>query len=93
MAMPNPYIENKTIAMLDKAYLTKKRGSTYTACEEINFQWSISEVNEFIGLWNSGTSIVGLSQRFSRTQNDVAILILDLRLNGRIEVRERGLWG
>lgn len=72
--MPEP-MNPVTVTKLEKAYCKRKRGETYTACENVDFQWSLKEVNEFINLWQSGVSLVGLSQRFVRSETDIAVLI------------------
>lgn len=92
MSMVAP-VNPATITKLEKAYMPRKRGETYTALEDVDFQWSRYEITEFINLWNAGVSLTGLSHRFRRSQTDIAVLILDLRLKGRIEPRERGLNG
>ncbi|MCO7177040.1 hypothetical protein ACFP7A_01335 [Sporolactobacillus kofuensis] len=80
---------------IEAAWLKNKRDETYTALDDgiINFQWSKSEVNEFIKMWNDGASIMRLSGHFHRPQKDLGILIMDLSLKRRIEPREKGLWG
>jgi hypothetical protein len=92
MAMAEPF-NNATESRLVKQWMPRKRGETYIACESVDFQWSNDEVTKFINLWNSGASLMRLSQTFRRTQTDIAVLILDLRLKGRIEPRKRGLMG
>jgi hypothetical protein len=92
MAMAEPF-NNMTESRLIKQWMPRERGETYIAGEGFDFQWSKNEVTEFIKLWNSGASLMRLSQTFRRTQNDIAVLILDLRSKGRIEPRNRGLMG
>jgi hypothetical protein len=92
MAMAEPF-NYKTAAKLEKQWMPRKRGETYIACESVDFQWSIDEVAKFIKIWKSGASLMRLSQTFRRTQTDIAVLILDLRLKGKIEPREKGLLG
>jgi hypothetical protein len=92
MAMAEPF-NNITESRLIKQWMPRERGETYIAGEGFDFQWSKNEVTEFIKLWNSGASLMRLSQTFIRTQNDIAVLILDLRSKGKIEPREKGMWG
>jgi hypothetical protein len=91
MAMAEPF-NNVTEARLIKQWMPRERGETYIAGEGFDFQWSNNEVREFINLWISGASLMRLSQTFRRTQNDIAVLILDLRSKGKIEPRDEGLW-
>lgn len=92
MAMAEP-LNTTTATKLEKRYMIRKFGTTYTALENIDFQWSLPDVNEFINLWNSGASIMRLSGHFKRRQTDIAVLIMDLAEKGKIKARERGLWG
>lgn len=82
--------EQQTIGRI-QAHWKRRYGETYVALEEVNFMWSTHEVNDFIRLWEADVSLRGLQKRFRRSQNDIAVLILDLAQNGRIKPRAKGL--
>jgi hypothetical protein len=91
MEMAQPF-NNITESRLIKQWMPRKRGETYIAGEQFDYQWSKDEVIEFIQMWNYGASVMWLQHHFKRTQNDIAVLILDLRSKGKIEPRDEGLW-
>lgn len=72
---------------------TKHRRSIYTALEEVDFHWGLDEVQEFDEMWGSGIPIEWIASNFGRSEEEVAILVLDRRMKGHIEPREGGLLG
>ncbi|WP_028982862.1 hypothetical protein [Sporolactobacillus terrae] len=94
MAMPEPP-SDITVACLEKRYMKRQRGETYTALDNgiVDFMWSKAEVKKFIQLWKDGASLMWLSAHFHRPQKDIGVLIMDLRLRNKIKQREGGLLG
>lgn len=72
---------------------TQSRRSIYTALEDLDFHWSVQEVEEFDEMWRMGIPIDWIAANFGRTEEEVAILVLDRRLKGYIEPRAGGLHG
>lgn len=62
------------------------RETLYIACEEVNFIWTISEVQEFDRLWREEliVDVRELSKRLERPLHDVAFLIWDRANSGYI---------
>lgn len=85
--------ENRTVTSLEIAYLTERRKKTYIACEELNFLWCETEVNELIEMWKKGKSGQEIAEYFDREPDEVALLIFDLSRNRKIKPRKRGLMG
>lgn len=89
----SPQQQKSTVTNLEKAYLIYDADQSYTCCEMINFMWTKSEVREFVRLWQDGVSLETLCETLRRSENDVAMLVMDQRIKGRIKPRKRGLWG
>jgi hypothetical protein len=79
--------------LLEKRYMTKERSLIYIACEELDFVWDEHDLIRFIAEWQNGTSIFELENIFKRSQNEIAILILDLGSKGAISERSGGIFG
>ncbi|WLR44523.1 hypothetical protein LC087_19340 (plasmid) [Bacillus carboniphilus] len=73
----------------------KKKRSIYTVLDGfywIDFHWDLKEVQEFDKLWQTGieqkvssqTLILQLAAHFDRSQEEVALLVMDRALKGRI---------
>jgi hypothetical protein len=86
-------IEESAIYGIHKRYLKKERNNTYIALEELDFTWSMEEVFEFEKMWNEGKSLMEIAEHFGRTHEEVAVLIMDRALKGKIKKRESGIWG
>lgn len=92
MAMAEPF-NNITESRLIKQWMPRKRGETYIACESVDFQWSVYEVNRAIEMWKAGNSIWTIQNTLDRPQDDVIALIFSLAREGKIKQRERGIFG
>jgi hypothetical protein len=93
MAMAEPF-NNVTEARLIKQWMPRECGETHICFDngKIDFQWSNQEVKEFRELWVNGAPLDEIQDHFNRPQNDVAVLIMDQSILGRIDPREKGLW-
>ncbi|PEJ56169.1 helix-turn-helix domain containing protein [Bacillus sp. AFS002410] len=78
----------KTSKLMDP---TRKRKEVVIVLEELDFTWDKSEIKEFVRLWKEGTSIWDLSKTFQRPQVEIALLIMDQEIKGRIKPRKIGL--
>lgn len=68
----------------------------YTALLEhskINFIWDESEILMFETLWKQGASLQDICKKLKKHHLNVALLILDRKRKGHIEIREGGLKG
>lgn len=85
--------ENGAIQRLERAYLKKEFGVRHIACENLDFSWTRKEVRQFRELWNGGISITDIAKFLKRREEEVAILIIDQSLSGRIGPRKGGILG
>lgn len=86
-------LENTAISGIERRYMKQERNYIYTALEELDFNWDIDEVFEFEGMWNEGKSLIEIAEYFGRTHEEVAVLVMDRALKGKIKPRESGIWG
>lgn len=86
-------LENTAISGIERRYMKQERNYIYTALEELDFTWSMDEVLEFEEMWNQGVSLVDIAEYFGRTHEEVAVLVMDRALKGKIKPRESGIWG
>jgi hypothetical protein len=78
---------------IEKQHLTTKRNLIYIACEDLDFVWDEHDLIEFVNDWRNGKSIIEISDKFQREQDECAILILDLARKGLIQKRAGGIFG
>ncbi|WP_187445560.1 hypothetical protein [Bacillus infantis] len=95
----SPPIEEDTLPLkydkMRRSFLKRYRGG-YTAFLEhsrVNFIWGEREVEDFEEFWYSGYTLQAIAKKLKRHYLDVALLVLDRKRKGRIEVRESGLEG
>jgi hypothetical protein len=86
-------IEQSAIYGIQKSYMKKQRNNIYIALEDADFEWSLKEVWEFERMWNEGKSLIEIAEHFGRTHEEVAVLIMDRALKGKIKPRSCGIWG
>lgn len=86
-------IHNKNKKKIESRYMTKKRRKIYTVLEELNFHWDYEEIKEFKEMWNKGVSIFKMIEHFGRTEEEIALLILDRGMKNEIKQRKGGLFG
>lgn len=67
--------------------------SIVIALEDLDFVWKDKDVNEFVKDWNNGMSILKLSKKYNRTQEECVCLVMHLALEEEINQREGGLFG
>ena len=65
----------------------------YIALRELDFSFEEFEVMTTIEMWSRGKSIIAISDVLKRDCDEIAILIMSLRRDNKIEDREGGLWG
>ena len=63
----------------------------YIACLEWNFAWTPNEIDQVKTLWKRDLPIWDISQEVKRPQEEIAVLVMDLRQRGEIEKRGRGV--
>lgn len=69
------------------------RRNIYTACEDLEFQWDLREVENFDKMWNEGLSVWDMARAFGRDPDEVTILVMDRIRQGKIAERPGGVWG
>lgn len=77
----------------DKTHCQNQRSKIYIALEDLDFVWDEKDVKEVDEMWESGIPLNIIAQNFGRDINEVAILIIDRRRNGFIELRDTGIFG
>lgn len=87
------HIEALANLAIKKLYMKEERLTTYIALEEMNFTWSLEEVEEFEEMWREACSLTEIAAHFKRTHEEVAVLIMDRALNKRIKPRKNGIFG
>ncbi len=65
----------------------------HIACDGLNFEWTDTQIEEFIYLWQEGTTLIDLSKYFRRKQEEILLLALDQAMLEEIEPRQGGLIG
>ena len=88
-------IKNESIAIksIHNSIMKDDNKSLYIACEDIEFKWNIHQVREFDQLWRRGIKagrasselIKDLAKFFKRSTEEVAILVIDRGMKGRID--------
>jgi hypothetical protein len=64
----------------------------YLALEEANFVWRDHEIRRFDELWREGKDIMTMAKIFKRPQFEVALLVMDRHLKGKIKKRKYGVF-
>jgi hypothetical protein len=88
--------ENLTISRLQKSLMPYKPGEAYRALEDYDLLFSLSEVLDFMMLWQQGHSLEDIWKYLKkynkeRTYNEISLLLFDLHVNGKIEQRDHGI--
>jgi hypothetical protein len=69
------------------------RQAPYIACENWDFIWDMGDVLDVMAMWQSGKPIWEMAEYLGRKDHEVAVLVMDLVLQGRIEERRGGVYG
>lgn len=64
----------------------------------MDIEYKLREVDDFIYLWNEGHNFIDIHRyikkyNHDRTQNELAILLISLAEEDRIQPRPNGIWG
>lgn len=78
---------------LERDYMKHKRRYIYTALEELDFHWDIQDVWAFQEMWERGWDCGQIAERLGRTQEEVAVLVIDRANKGEISIRPGGWFG
>lgn len=65
----------------------------HIACEDLNFMWSLQEVNDFREMWKEGLCIVDIAEKLGREVDEVGILVIDQKRQRKIHKRLGGALG
>lgn len=55
----------------------------YIACEELDFSWYKNEIDTVRKAWEEGLPLWEIADKLHRTQEEVLILLLDLKIEKR----------
>lgn len=65
----------------------------YIPLEDLNWEWLTRDIAIVIGLWNQGEPIDRIAKLVRRSVDETAILLMDLRRKGLINLRKGGVYG
>lgn len=61
--------------------------------ENMQFDFTLKQIEMFIGLWNADIPINRIAKKFRISNANAALIVIDLEMAGRIEPRAGGLLG
>lgn len=65
----------------------------YIALEDLNFDWSVKDIEKFDALWREGKPLQEIAKILKRPQDEIAVIILDRARKGKIAKRKFGIFG
>jgi len=71
----------------------RPREELYIALSELDFSWYPGEVEQVAQLWREGLPVADIAEKMERDIDEVAILIMDLARQKKIEPRKNGAAG
>lgn len=85
--------ESIAIKSIHNSFMKDDNKSMYIACEDIEFKWNIHQVREFDKIWRKGIKagtnakdlIRYIANKFNRTPEEVAVLVIDRGMKGIIQ--------
>lgn len=60
---------------------------------EIDLAWDYPDYHKLINMWQLGANIKDIAKELDRDPDEVLVLLIDLGHKGKIEQRERGVYG
>lgn len=63
------------------------------ALEDLDFSWFPQEIALVQKMWNTGCHIADIAEKIERDQDEVALLIIHLARQGKIQLRKSGVFG
>ncbi|MGC3792011.1 hypothetical protein [Priestia aryabhattai] len=79
-------------AVKKKKYIKKQPLRNYIALEDIDFQWSFTEIKLTIALWDEGRSFFFICKCLERHEYEVILLVMELLDRRLIYERGRGVF-
>lgn len=61
--------------------------------EKVKFDFTNSQIETFITLWNAGHPIANIARKLNTSNVSIALIVMDLEMTGRITARSGGLRG
>ncbi len=71
----------------------KKGEEVYIVGLDWHFDWLTREVEEVKQLWENGTHLADIAEKYAVTPVEVSVLIMDLAEKGQVEARPGGAVG
>lgn len=65
----------------------------YIACMDLDFGWKRTQLETVIEMWNQNYHPRAIAKKVKRDVDDVAVLLISLGREGRIQRRPSGLFG
>lgn len=80
---------------IEQKYLKEDRNKTYTLFEDVKvrWHWSDHDLNRFRDMWLAGYPVDKIAKHLPAKPHEVALLIVDGEMTGRIKPRPGGLMG
>lgn len=78
---------------IERDYFKHQRRYIYTALEDLNFHWDLQDVWSVEKMWERGWDCADIAEHLGRTQEEVAVLIIDRATKGAITNRPGGWFG
>ncbi len=70
----------------------RPEAEVYIALEDLDFAWEPNEIETISNMWESGKSILKISEKTEREIDEVALLLMDLARKGKIRERKEGVF-
>jgi 16S rRNA C967 or C1407 C5-methylase (RsmB/RsmF family) len=61
--------------------------------EDLKRSWYPDEISRFIKMWNAGECITKVASELKKDVDEVALLVIDQKRKGAIEIRSSGAYG
>jgi hypothetical protein len=71
----------------------RQRNNIYIALEEVDLTWSLGEVMDIREMWNAGVPLTDIARKVKRQPDELALLIFDQAIQGKIQKRDGGIFG
>lgn len=89
------YLEQVNQIRIAKQHMKEERRVTHTLFENVKtkWQWSEEELNRFRNMWIAGYPVTEIAKNLPAKPHEVALLIVEGEMTGKIKPRPGGLLG
>lgn len=86
-------IENIAISNIEQTHIKNPAGSGQYLLDDLNLYWRDTDLDEFRAMWEIGIPINLIARSFGCEEDEIAVVILHMRRQGKIEPRPGGVYG